>query len=138
VPAGTESPVIGYVTFCAVKLIGYSLAARMIALRYKRPDQSALVIGGVRTLIGMVAGAAYFSIWSVIPFAAATGGIGYLAGLMPVRVAEWRLLLTLYFERECRDIPRTNQIIWMATAWSYILDIPAIMGFVVTGGIWIC
>jgi len=138
VPAGIESPVIGYVTFCAVKLIGYSLAARMIALRYKRPDQSALVIGSVRTLIGMVAGAAYFSIWSVIPFAAAAGGIGYLAGLIPVRIAEWKFLLKLYFGREGRDIPRTRQIIWLATVWSYILDIPAIMGFVVTGGVWIC
>ncbi len=72
-PAGVSNPVIGYLGFCAVKFAGYSLAARFISRSYQRTDRSAFLIGGVRTLIGIAAGAAYYNIWRLIPDAAAAG-----------------------------------------------------------------
>ena len=62
-PAGLTNPALGYASFCAVKFVGYSLAARYIARSYERPNIGALGVGATRTLIGMVAGAAYFGIW---------------------------------------------------------------------------
>jgi hypothetical protein len=137
-PAGVSNPVIGYIGFCAVKFAGYSLAGRFISRSYQRADRNAFVIGGVRTLIGMAAGAVYYGIWRLIPHAEVAGGIGYIAGLLPVRIAEWWLLLWLFYDRDPRRRPRDWCIIGLATIWSYALDVPAILGFFVTGGVWVC
>src|SRR5438552_3124480 len=99
-PAGISNPVVGYIAFCAVKFAGYSLAARVISQTYQRRDRKAFTVGGVRTLIGMAVGAACFGIWSCIPGAADAGGVGYLLGLIPVRIAEWWLLLWLFYDRQ--------------------------------------
>jgi len=137
-PAGVSNPVIGYLGFCAVKFAGYSLAARFISRSYQRTDRSAFLIGGVRTLIGIAAGAAYYNIWRLIPDAAAAGGIGYLGGLLPVRLAEWWLLLWLFYDRQLQQRPMDWRTVGLATVWSYALDVPALIGFFVTGGVWIC
>ena len=137
-PAGVSNPVIGYLGFCAVKFAGYSLAARFISRGYQRADRSAFLVGGVRTLIGMVSGAAYYNIWRLIPDAAAAGGIGYVGGLLPVRLAEWWLLLWLFYDRQLQQRPKDWRTVALATVWSYALDVPALIGFFVTGGVWIC
>ena len=121
-----------------MKLAGYSLAARFISRSYQRTDRSAFLIGGVRTLIGIAAGAAYYNIWRLIPDAAAAGGIGYLGGLLPVRLAEWWLLLWLFYDRQLQQRPKDWRTVGLATVLSYALDVPALIGFFVTGGVWIC
>jgi hypothetical protein len=137
-PAGVSNPVIGYLGFCAVKLVGYSFAARLISWSYERNDRNRFLVGGVRTLIGMGAGAAYFGFWRLIPDAATAGGIGYLIGLLPVRMAEWWLLLWLFYDRRLQQRPKDWRIVVLATIWSYVLDVPALIGLLVTGGVWVC
>ena len=137
-PAGISNPVIGYLGFCAVKFAGYSLAARFLSRSYQRPDHNAFVVGGVRTLIGMAAGAVYYAIWRLIPHAEVAGGIGYLAGLLPVRIAEWWLLVWLFYDRPLQQRAKDWRTVLLATVWSYALDVPAVIGFFVTGGVWVC
>jgi hypothetical protein len=137
-PAGVSNPVIGYLGFCVVKFAGYSLVARFIFRAYQRADRNALVVGGVRTLIGMGAGATYYGLWRLIPDATAAGGIGYLCGLLPVRIVEWWLLLWLFYDRRLQQDRRDWRTVGLATIWSYILDVPAIIGFLITGGLWVC
>jgi len=136
-PAGVSNPVIGYLGFCAVKLAGYSFAARFMSQHYQRPRRSFL-IGSIRTLIGMAAGAAYFGLWRLIPHAEAAGGFGYLGGLLPVRIVEWWLLIWLFYDRQLQQRRKDWRTVAIATAWSYALDIPAVIGFLFTGGVWVC
>ena len=137
-PAGVSNPVVGYFSFCAVKFAGYSLAARFISRSYGRTDRNPFLVGSVRALIGMGAGAAYFGIWGLVPGAAAAGGFGYLGGLVPVRITEWWLLLWLFYDRELQQRQKDWRTVAFATIWSYVLDLPALIGFLVTGGLWIC
>src|SRR5262249_25233650 len=103
-PAGIEHPLLGYASFCAVKFVGYSVAAWVLSRSYKRPDRNPVLVGGVRTLIGMAAGAAYFGVALVLGkafpgLAQDYGGWLYMAGLLPVRMAEWWLLIWLFYDR---------------------------------------
>ena len=147
-PAGIEHPVLGYLGFAAVKFAGYSLAAPVISRTYGRTDRNPFIVGATRTAIGMAAGATYFGLlWSAGSFgigplargsSSTHGEFFYLAGLLPVRIAEWWLLLWLFYDRRFGQPARAWRTVALATAWSYVLDAPAIMGFLVVGKVWIC
>ena len=137
------NPVLGYCAFCAVKLAGYSLAAAYLNHTYKRPQWMSPIVGGTRTLIGMGAGAAYYAVWRFGIFYLFTGmegagTIAYLGGLIPVRFAEWWLLLWLFYDRRIEQPGKGWQCVILATVWSFLLDVPAALGFCVTGGVSIC
>ncbi len=142
-PGGIGSPGLGYLTFCAIKFAGYSAAGHLLSMKYDS-NVSAGRVGAVRTLIGMAAGAAYFGLWTMID--RKTFGMdqsndflwAYFAGLLPVRIAEWWLLIWLFYDRELRQIGRDWRMVGLGTVWSYVLDVPAIMGFITTAGVWIC
>ena len=138
-PGGASNPVVGYLVFGGIKLAGYSLAARFISRRYQRPDRKPFPVGAARTLIGVVAGAIYFGLLTLLPQkAVATGGLLFLLGLIPMRIGEWWLLLWLFYDRKLEQ-PRTGwRVVALATLWSFALDIPAIAGAFITGGFWIC
>ena len=101
------------------------------------------MVGGTRTVIGMATGRAYFGI------IAACGLLGHrsaypvaiprwrrnplLAGLLPFRIAEWWLLLWISYDRHFREVRKDWRTVGLATAWSYVLDAPAILGFLVVG-----
>lgn len=143
-PGGINHPVLGYTTFCAIKFAGYTAAAHVLSSQYDR-DVSAWKVGAVRTLIGMAAGAAYFGLWlyldrlgyrdfymiSGIPWP-------YFAGLLPVRIAEWWLLIWLFYDRELGEVAKDWRMVGLGTVWSYVLDAPATAGLIATAGIWIC
>lgn len=146
-PAGLTHPWIGYASFCVIKLAGYTLAAKLISKSYGRTDIGALRVGGTRTLIGMAAGAAYFGVWMAAGhlmsrppgtvFSQAFP-VAYLAGLLPLRIAEWWLLIWIFYDREIKDRALGWRTVALGTVWSYILDAPAIAGFIATAGFWIC
>lgn len=143
-PASVKDPVVGYLTFCAVKFAGYSALAEVLSTSYERMGEpthrSAFVIGGVRTLIGMAAGAAYYFLWEWASQAvlgatftdASVHTIGYLAGLLPVRLAEWWLLVWLFYDRSLRHTDRNWNSVALGTLCSYLLDLPAAFGFFIT------
>jgi hypothetical protein len=62
----------------------------------------------------------------------------FLLGLIPVRILEWLLLLRIFFLRQTDDKAKLLKNVALGVLWSFILDIPAIFGFIVTGGFWIC
>jgi hypothetical protein len=143
-PAGFTHPAVGYASFCLVKFAGYSLAARFISRSYGRSEIGAWKVGGARTLIGMAAGAAYFGLWKAgtppgrPPSAFQAWPFWYLAGLLPVRIAEWWLLIWLFYDRKFEQVAKGWRTVAAGTAWSYVLDAPAIAGFFATAGFWVC
>ena len=143
-PGGISNPVLGYTTFCAFKFAGYTAAAHVLSGLYDCKDHSAWKVGAVRTLIGMAAGAAYFGLWSLVsrntPGAIQGSGVPffYLAGLLPIRIAEWWLLIWLFYDREFRQPAKDWRAVVLGTVWSYVLDAPAVAGFIATAGFWVC
>jgi hypothetical protein len=140
-PGGISTPGFGYATFCAIKFAGYTAAGHFLSMQYDR-DLSSWKVGAVRTVIGMVAGAGYFGLWWMIdprfPGASDSFLLPYLAGLLPIRIAEWWLLIWLFYDRELRQIARDWRMVALGTIWSYVLDAPAIAGFIATAGFWVC
>ena len=132
----------GLAYFTGVKLLGYTGYAYF--LRNKLFDDQAngglartLKIGGARTGIGLVAGITYGTlVW-------ATGILGrsdsyFLLGLFPVRLAEWWLLLWLFFRARIGD-SKTAWGIGVGTGVSYLLDAIGIgAALVLPGGVWVC
>src|SRR5213075_910936 len=138
-PGGISNPALGYAAFCAVKLGGYSLAARFISRAYEKKERSAWLIGASRTAIGMAAGALnYGAVLLVSDLIPRAGGFLYLAGLLPVRIGEWWLLLWLFYDRPMNQKKKDWLVVCLATLWSYLLDIPAVAGWMITGGFWVC
>jgi hypothetical protein len=136
-----QNPVLGYASFCGAKFVGYTAAAAFLSRSYGR-DVSAWKVGAVRTLIGMIAGAGYFLLWYLFDYRAISTGEAfpyrYLAGLLPVRIGEWWLLIWLFYDRELRQAAKDWRMVALGTIWSYVLDAPAVLGVFATAGIWVC
>jgi hypothetical protein len=138
-PGGASHPAVGYLVFGGIKFAGYSLAARFISKKYGRANRNPYVVGGSRTLIGVVAGALYVGLLALLPQSfVKTGGLLFLLGLVPMRVAEWWLLLFLFYDRRFEHPALGWRIVILAMLWSFALDVPAIAGAFFTGGFWIC
>jgi hypothetical protein len=64
---------------------------------------------------------------------------GYLAGLLPVRIGEWLLLLHLFFDRNLKKRAKDVKSAFAGAAWSYCLDAIGIgAALVIPGGVWVC
>ena len=137
-PGGIQNPQVGYVAFCAVKFAGYSVAAHWMSLYFKANDRNLFVVGGIRTLIGMGAGAMYYGAMRCFVENPLSTGSGFILGLAPIRIIEWTLLIWLFYKRNRLDERKTFGVVIAATVWSYVLDIPAIIGFIFSAGVWIC
>ena len=133
--AGAE--ILGVVYFAAVKLAGYTAAASFLKRRYALPGVNAWVAGGVRTVIGLVVGVIAVFFASQLDIFRSTPTFFVL--LVPTRIAEWLLLLWLFFERPNWSWSRALTWASLGTVWSFILDVPAIISaFALPGGMWIC
>jgi hypothetical protein len=125
----------GFITFAAVKYAGYSAAAWLLNRRYQHDTHSPLLIGLVRTGIGLAAGAAY---GAAVLFARFPEGL-FFAALIPIRLLEWGLLLRWFYEPQFLATGRAWRWASAGAAWSFALDLVGILtALVVPGGIWIC
>jgi hypothetical protein len=140
-PAGPGP--VGFVAFAGVKFVGYTLAALALKKAFKRPDTNIFKVALARTGIGLVAGAIFGGIWIL----AATGegkAAGFASGLffallIPVRIAEWCLLIHLFFDKGLVDRNKDTKYAAFGVIWSFVLDAIGIFSaFVVPGGFWIC
>jgi hypothetical protein len=137
-PAWIDNQVAAYGGFAAVKCIGYSFGAAGIGQWYGI-KRNAWAVGATRTLVGMIAGAAYFALFS--NHLDKPGGgfpVEYYAGLFPVRLAEWWIIIYGFFDRKLLYPARGWGVAIVASIWSYVCDAPAVFGAFVTGGIGIC
>ncbi len=133
---------LGFAYFVGVKLVGYTAAA--FALRRIYPDSKVAVakVGAARTAIGLGAGLAYGGLWILLSskvFRTQDPSTAYLLGLLPVRIAEWLLLLHLFFDRNLKDRQKAIKSAVAGSIWSYCLDAIGIgAALVIPGGIWVC
>ena len=135
-PFGPEP--LGLVYFTGVKLAGYSAFGAYLKKKTGATRPAALTFGAARTALGLAAGVA---------FASALGAAGmartellFFLLLIPVRFAEWLVTIWFFFARG-NLLPRLRlgRQAAAGVAWSYLLDIPAIMSvLVLPGGAWIC
>ena len=135
----------GIVPFTAVKLAGYSAAGAFFSKQHRNrmdpgheiPQVSAVVFGGAPTFLGLAAGAAYAGAWYLSGLEPTT--ITWLVFLFPVRLLEWGLTLWWFYDRRM-----AHRRLWMTqtvvgAAWSYCLDVPALLAVWVTpGAMWVC
>jgi hypothetical protein len=132
-PGGIDNPVLGYSVFCAIKLVGYCGFAAALSKYFNRPDRNWIAVGAVRTCIGMAVGAAYY--WLFPRIGDPGGFLGYVVGLAALRVAGWWALAIFYRPLQTR---RDAIAITLGVLYSFLLDIPAVLGFIMTAGFWVC
>jgi hypothetical protein len=139
-PAGIEyGNVASYVAFAVVKAGAYTAYVSMLHRRFQIPHNSVLV-GTVRTAIGMAVGGAYFvsvSLPTGDPPMELLGLPLYWLSLVPLRVLEWLVLLRLFYRERLTRRQTTLSIVWGLVV-SYAADVPAVLGWIAFGGLWIC
>lgn len=97
----------------------------------------ALAIGFFRTLLGMCLGLAYWWLLSRTFISDGEALFG-LPGLIPLRIIEWWLLIWLFFDRKPGRQGLGWRWVWYGILCSFFLDLPAVLGFLATGGIAVC
>lgn len=132
----------GFAYFVGIKFAGYTAAAYALGKIYPGSRTGVAKAGAVRTAIGVGAGLIYGGLW--------LAGLGnhvnenysqyiYLAGLFPIRILEWSLLLHLFFDRGLTDRKKVARVTLGATVWSYCLDAIGVgAAMVIPGGMWVC
>jgi hypothetical protein len=124
-----------YVVFSGIKLVGYSLYALYLNSKYTSPNPNFLLVGVSRTLLGMLFGA----VVGIIGFWALNMAVVFfLLALIPFRILEWSITMRAFYYNENYKREDFWKNIISGIICSFILDIPAILGFVATGGFWIC
>ncbi len=135
-------PAAGYVAFCAVKAVGYTGAAAVISHIYSRSVRNAFVVGAKRTVIGMAGGAGMYAIGMAVGAGIYAlqqiedaQGIDIfgtmpkaIAGVTVLRFAEW--WLWAFYDRHLSS-RRGWGVACRGVVWSFILDIPAVFGFII-------
>lgn len=138
-PGGFGEPLQGVLAFTAIKFAGYSLAAFYLNKSYPNANGSNfLVVGFTRTIIGIVFGVVLATVSFPFVFAGGLGFLIYLFGLIPVRLLEWFILLGFFYEDAVTDKQKMWKHLSLLTAWSFVLDIPALAGLSLLGNFWIC
>jgi hypothetical protein len=128
---------IGLVAFSVVKFVGYTAAGSWLASRYRSERANPAIFGLVRTLVGIAAGVA--TIWLGEQTGIVRAEFLFWACLIPVRMAEWSLVLWWFFERPEPRRGRMLKYAALGTAWSYALDVPAVLFmYYIPGGFWVC
>jgi hypothetical protein len=136
-PGLNESGLLGLVTFPAIKFAGYSLAGYFLKHRYKEPGVSSTKFGGARTALGIIAGVCYVNLTGTLEISMTL----FYLGLIPVRIAEWMLIIWVFYEYSSleRRRQRLMRYSMLGAGWSYILDLYIILPVVVIPDwLWVC
>lgn len=124
----------GVLPYLAVKLVGYSLAGEFLNRRYARsadgetrldPEPLVLpvVFGASRTALGVVGGLLAVTVESAITVPDEWGRLPFFAILTAARLAEWALVIWLFYERQ-QPRGATWRYALLGTLLSYGLDLP--------------
>ncbi len=134
--AGRQSFVIGSITYLAIKLIGYSFAASYLNHTYDQ-QKSTIIVGLIRTLIGVIIGTLYYLMVSSVFNSDVLVNKFLLLILIPVRYFEWWLVIKLFYKKEIKFGYFTWGILGLII-FSFVLDLPTIFGVIIIGGFWCC
>jgi hypothetical protein len=142
-PAGPGP--IGFVAFAGVKLVGYTIAALALKKAFNSAAASTIKVGLARTGIGLVAGTLFGGTWILLSMRFEERWPDWMAYLVffglliPIRLAEWSLLIHLFFDRGLTQRARDLGYSALGILWSFLLDAVGIgAAIVVPGGFWIC
>jgi hypothetical protein len=129
---------LAFISFALVKFAGYTCAAWVLNRSFQTRQTNVWKVGAARTALGLAAGAAYGALY--IWLASDKGSyFAYFAGLLPIRLGEWSLVIWYFYQRERPDhvLLLRNSVFGILS--SYVLDAIGIFAtFVVPGGRWIC
>jgi hypothetical protein len=142
---GSPTP-FGFAYFAGVKFAGYTCAAWALNRSFDSKENSVWKVGAARTALGLTVGAAYGGLTILLTETVGFFGnhgdgatLGFLAGLVPVRLAEWSLIIWYFYQRGKPNRFLLLRDSSLGIVWSFILDAIGIYAaFVVPGGIWIC
>jgi hypothetical protein len=137
----------GFLYFTGIKAAGYTAASVVLKIGYGlrgAPKPSVWAVGLTRSGIGLAAGALYGGLWilAMNKFNTMEGegsAILFYVFLLPIRLAEWILLIWLFLDRGLQQRGRMWKYAAFGTICSYALDaIGVAAAFVLPGGIWVC
>ncbi len=130
-PMGIKDPVIGYIAFTSIKLIGYTVFLHHV-IKASENRIPKYFMGALRTLIGVIIG-------GILGYVATNYlneiVIYYLVALPFVRLFEWYITFLLFTNIQGK---RRMNLSYLGIIISFVLDIPAAIGFIAVGGLWIC
>ena len=121
-PGGLVEPLQGILAFTSIKFVGYSLAALYLNKSYPNSTNNFLVVGLVRTIIGIVFGIILTSISFPFVFIGGLGFLVYILGLIPVRLLEWSILIRFFYDESVEDKHQLWKHKVLGTLWSFILE----------------
>ena len=124
-----------YIALAVVKFVGYTASAYFFNTHYGDRNANPILFGATRTALGMLLGAAV-GFAGLITLNLAF--VVFLFGLIPFRIFEWYLTLWIFYRKSSNYSESLVTNIVLGIFWSFALDIPAIIGFIATGGFWIC
>jgi hypothetical protein len=131
---------VGAFYFVGVKLVGYILAAYFLRSRYRLSTISPIIAGVARTAMGI---AAALLLGGYLGNQGQTSS--FLEVLVPSRFAVWLAFLWLFYERRAGEegapLNGSRFLILAAagTAWSFVLDLPAVVSALfLPGGMGFC
>ena len=64
--------------------------------------------------------------------------VTFMAALIPFRIVEWLITLKLFYSKSDRYKGSLTNNVLLGVALSFAFDIPAAVGFLASGGLWIC
>jgi len=121
---------LGLLYFCGIKFAGYTAMAAVLRRRY--PGATA-----ASWRVGLAAGMGVMLLTE--PLQVVTGTPGFYLLLLPVRLAEWLLVLWWFYERPGWRWQRALGRAGVGDVWSCLLDVPALAAvFLLPGGVWVC
>jgi hypothetical protein len=127
--------------------LGYTAASVVLKRGYELRGSKPRIwgLGLTRTGIGLGVGLLYGGLWiftlnNVLHYSDGNwSGVLYYVLLLPVRLAEWSLLIWIFFDRRLHDRTRMWKYAAFGTICSYALDAIGVgAAFVLPGGIWVC
>jgi hypothetical protein len=135
-PGGLTDPVAGYIGYFCVKAAGYTVAATVISRTYSRSDLNPFAVGSARTVMGMAAGLMIHELLPTLDRAMASSAVFVslaVLGLICITLAEWWLLIWMFYDRHLSSPRRDWAVTVCGTVWSFILDVPAVFVHLVAG-----
>lgn len=138
-PGGLGEP-LALLGFPAIKAAGYTAFAVYLNSLYPHRPRNIFLVGLFRMLLGLTFGTILATLSFPFVFVFGIGLLIYLGGLIPIRILEWWITIKTLYKNEEGKISWSDAkpAITHGVVWSFILDIPALIGLVYAGGFWIC
>ncbi len=137
-PGGLSEPLQGILAFTGIKFAGYSLAALYLNKSYPNSNPNFLVVGLIRTIIGIAFGVVLATISFPFVFVSGLGFLIYFLGLIPIRLLEWLIVIRFFYDKGLEDKQKMWKNLILGAVWSFLLDIPALLGLSLICNFWIC